>query len=314
MYKQIYEKIKEYDTVIIHRHQRPDGDAMGCQIGLKEAIKTTFPHKKVLAVGDVNDRYSFIGGVDDVHDEDYEKALVFVLDTAEEFLISDRRYQKGNFIIKMDHHIPRGEFGDLTLVDTNFESCAGLISDFLFETNMKQSVLGAKALFTGIVTDSGRFRYDSVNAKTFATAAKLTEFGFALSEVYNNLYVEELKIVKLRAYFTLNFKLTPMNVAYMKNTAEDVRKFEVDLFTISRGMVNTMAGIKDIDVWVNFTEDEQNNNVVCEIRSSRYNINEIATKYGGGGHQFASGATIKSFEEADLLLQDLDNLIKENTK
>ena len=314
MYNQIYQKIKEYDTIIIHRHQRPDGDAMGSQIGFREAIKTTFPSKKVLAVGDVNDRYGFIGTVDAVADEDYRQALVFVLDTAEEFLISDRRYLNGKFIIKIDHHIPRGEFGNLILVDTNFESCAGLISDFIFQTSMKLNSLGAKALFTGIITDSGRFRYDSVNAKTFATTAKLMEHDFSISEVYNNLYVEELKIVRLRAYFTLNFKLTPMKVAYMKNTAQDVQNFDVDLFTISRGMVNTMAGIKDIDIWVNFTEDEINKNIVCELRSSRFNINEIAVKYGGGGHQYASGATLKTFEEADLMLNDLDNLIRGNSK
>jgi phosphoesterase RecJ-like protein len=115
----------------------------------------------------------------------------------------------------------------------------------------------------------------------------------------------------MRAQFTLNFKLTEHQVAYMRNTAQDVRNYDSDVFTISRGMVNTMAGIKGIDIWVNFTEDEANNNVICEIRSSKYNINEVAVKYGGGGHQFASGATLKSFEEADAMLQDLDNLMKD---
>lgn len=311
MYKQIFEKITQFDTIIIHRHYRPDGDALGCQIGLREAIKTTYPNKTVLAVGDLNERYAFIGEVDEASNEQYQNALVFVLDTAEEFLISDKRYQNGAFLIKMDHHISRGEFADLTLVDTNFESCAGLIADFVFTTNMKLNEKGARALFSGIVTDSGRFRYDSVNAKTFEVVSKLLAYDFSLSEVYSNLYIEELKTVRMRAQFTLNFKLTEHQVAYMKNTAQDVRNYDSDVFTISRGMVNTMAGIKGIDIWVNFTEDEANNNVICEIRSSKYNINEVAVKYGGGGHQFASGATLKSFEEADAMLQDLDNLMKD---
>ncbi|HNZ49874.1 MAG TPA: bifunctional oligoribonuclease/PAP phosphatase NrnA [Bacilli bacterium] len=314
MYQQIFQKIKEFDTIIIHRHQRPDGDALGSQIGFKEALKTSFPQKQVFAVGDTNERLAFVGKMDEIADEVYERALVFVLDTAEEFLISDYRYVKGQFLIKMDHHIPRGEFGNLVLVDTNFESCAGLISDFLFQTGMKLNTVAAQALFTGIVTDSGRFRYDSVTAKTLATAAKLLEYDFSLNEVYSNLYIEELKIVRLRAYFTLNFQLTPLGVAYMKNTAADIKNHDVDLFTISRGMVNTMAGIKGIDIWANFTEDESTNTVICELRSNQYNINAVAAKYGGGGHQFASGATLKSFAEADLMLQDLDNLIKENSK
>ena len=311
MYTEILEKIKEYRTIIIHRHSRPDGDAMGSQIGLKEAIQATFPEKKVLAVGDVNERYSFIGGMDVVVDEDYQEALVFILDTSDEFMISDDRYNLGKFIIKIDHHILKKDFGHMQIIDTSFESCAGLIAHIIFSTNMKLTNIGAKAIFTGIVTDSGRFRYDSVNSRTFDLASKLLQYDFSMNEIYNNLYSEELKMVKLRAQFTLNFKITKKNVAYTKTTARDLKEFDTDLFTISRGMVNTMSGIKGIDIWVNFTEDEINNTVIAEIRSSKYNINEIAVKYGGGGHQMASGATLKSFEEADLMLNDLENLIED---
>ena len=105
MIKKIYEKIKEFDTIIIHRHTRPDGDALGAQIGLKESIKETFPEKKVFAVGDINERYRFIGEVDNISDDIYEDALVIVLDTAETELISDARFNTGKFLIKMDHHL-----------------------------------------------------------------------------------------------------------------------------------------------------------------------------------------------------------------
>ena len=71
-----------------------------------------------------------------------------------------------------------------------------------------------------------------------------------------------------------------------------------------------MAELKGIDSWVNFTEAE--NGVLCEIRSNRYNINPIAVKYGGGGHQKASGATLKDREMAMALLSDLCNLSKES--
>ena len=69
-------------------------------------------------------------------------------------------------------------------------------------------------------------------------------------------------------------------------------------------MVNTMADIKGVDIWVNFTETEQG--VLCEIRSNRYNINPIAVKYGGGGHQKASGATVADRDTAMAMLADLD--------
>jgi phosphoesterase RecJ-like protein len=313
MYSNIIKRIKEHDTIIIHRHTKPDGDAMGSQIGLKEAILATFPKKKVYAVGEINEKYSFVGEVDEVTNEEYNDALVIVLDTSEEFMISDDRYKTGKYLIKIDHHIPKTEFGNLQIVDTSFESCAGLVTNIIFNNNMNLSDFGARALFCGIVTDSGRFRFDSVSSRTFELTSRLLKYNFDMSEVYNNLYLEDLKMVKLRAKFILNFKLTEQNVAYTKTTAQELKDYDADLFTISRGMVNTMGGIKGIDIWVNFTEDEKTNTVIAEIRSSKYNINEIALKYGGGGHQAASGATLKSFSEADLMLADLNQIIKDNS-
>lgn len=311
MYKQILDKIKEYDTIIIHRHNRPDGDALGSQIGLKEALKLNFPEKRIFAVGDESDRLGFIGQMDKISDDEYNDSLVIVLDTAEPPLISDERYQKGKFIIKIDHHISRNEYGDLNLVDTSFESCAGLIAHFLIETNLQIDTSSAKPLFTGIVTDSGRFRYDSTTSRTFEIVARLLKEDFAITDIYNELYLDDLELVRLKAHFMLNFNLTENNVAYMKNTNDDIIRFNTNFFTMSRGMVNTMAGIRGIPIWVNFTEDIENNVVVAEIRSNKYNINEIAVKYGGGGHKFASGASLASWEEADQMLKDLDNIVKE---
>ena len=131
MFSKIYNKIKEFDTIIIHRHYRPDGDALGSQIGLKEAILATFPTKCVKVVGDMIDRYSWIGKMDEIEDELYKDALVIVCDSGAEKLISDERYNTGKFLIKIDHHIPQGEYGDLAYVDTSRESCAGVIAEFI---------------------------------------------------------------------------------------------------------------------------------------------------------------------------------------
>ncbi|MDD3999304.1 MAG: bifunctional oligoribonuclease/PAP phosphatase NrnA [Bacilli bacterium] len=309
--ERIIEKIKKYEKIIIHRHTYPDGDALGSQIGLKEAIKASFPKKQVLITGDESERYNFIGQMDKVEDQDYQGALVIVLDTAEEMLISDSRYKNGEFLIKIDHHLQRTGYGDIEYVDTSYESCAGLIANFIFENRLTLTDEGAKALYTGIVTDSGRFRFDSVTPQTFRIAAKLMEYNFKISDIYKELYLDNLEMVLLRAKFTLKFRLTTNKVAYIKTTQAEIKEYNVDANTISRGMVNVMSGIKGIEIWVNFTEDE-NNNVLAEIRSSKYNINEIASKYGGGGHLLASGASLNSFKEADRMLEDLNNLLKGN--
>lgn len=309
MEKKLLELISEYDTIIIHRHSRPDGDALGSQLGLKRALLDNFSNKKVYAVGDKSVRYSFIGEIDEISDETYRGALVFILDSSETSLVSDLRYQKGEKIIKIDHHIKRESFGDLEIVDESFESCCGLVADLLIKMNMKISKEAATCLYTGMVTDSGRFRFDSTTPKTFTIASKLLESNIDILDIYNNLYLDDFEMVVLRAKYVLKIKFTEHNVAYIKTTSEELEELNTDFFTVSRSMVNTMAGIKNVDIWVNFTEDKDTG-IIVEIRSNKYNINPIAVKYGGGGHAKASGTTVASFEEADKLLKDLDDLCK----
>ena len=173
---------------------------------------------------------------------------------------------------------------------------------------MKLTPFGARALFTGIVTDSGRFRYNTVSSDTFMIASKLLKYNFDFNEIYTKLYVDELELVKLRAQMVLQFKISDKGVAYLINDKTAVERYNTDIFTISRGMVNTMADLKGVDTWVNFTETEEG--VLVEIRSSKYNINPIAVKYGGGGHAKASGACVKDKATAMALLEDLNALGK----
>ena len=113
-------------------------------------------------------------------------------------------------------------------------------------------------------------------------------------------------MIQLRASFTLRIQLTKNGVAYIYTTRDEVEKLGVSTFTISRGMVNTMGEIKGVNTWVNFTETDEG--VLCELRSKTQNINQIAVKYGGGGHIKASGATVKDKAEAMAMLHDLDQM------
>lgn len=310
MFKKIIEAIEKYDRIIIHRHSNPDGDAIGSQVGLKHILKLNYPNKEIYAVGDASKRYGFIedSATDIIPDEYYNGALAFVLDTSATALISDERYKTSDMVIKMDHHIFCEEFADLEVIDTSFESCCGLIAMFSMQTGLKLDSVGAKALYTGMITDSGRFRYDSTSAQTFKVASYLMEHQFNTNDIYSNLYSDELSSVQLRAKFVLKINKTDAPVSYIYTTLEEAQSYNADIFTISRGMVNTMSDIKGIDIWANFTETE--NGVLCELRSSKYNINPIAVKYGGGGHAKASGATIKDRETAMQMLADLIELTK----
>lgn len=309
MYNRIFTKIKEFDTIIIHRHSRPDGDALGSQLGLKEAILATFPTKSVFVVGDSNNRYKWMGNMDEISDDLYSNALVIVVDSGSTKLISDDRYVKGKMLIKIDHHIPQGEYGDLAHVDTSFESCAGIIADMIIQTKMVLNTVSATSLFTGIVTDSGRFRYNSTSAKTYKIVSKLMEYNINTEYIYNNLYTEKLETVKLKALLTSKFNITPSGVAYLINTKEDIKNYNVDIFDISRGMVNIMAGIEEVKIWANFSEDVSGD-IYVEIRSRDRNINQVATMFGGGGHLQASGCTVHNFDEVNKVIEELDKVAK----
>ena len=311
MFEKILELIEKYPRIIIHRHKNPDGDALGAQQGLKHILKDNYPNKEILAVGDMTPRYAFMVTLpnDEISDDTYKGALAIILDTASKPLISDDRYSLADATARIDHHIFCEKIADEEVVNTSFESCCGMIAAFAMENNLNVSKEASKALYTGMITDSGRFRYDCTTAQTFRLASFLMEQSFNTTDIYKHLYADELSMIQLRAKFTLKIQTTPQGVAYIYTTLDEAKSYEADSFTLSRGMVNVMAEIRGIHTWVNFTETEDS--VLCEIRSNSYNINPIATKYGGGGHQKASGATLKNKDEAIALLEDLKNLTGE---
>ena len=308
MFEAILNCIKEYDTIVIHRHHHPDGDAMGSQIGLKHIIKENFPEKCVYMVGDEPKHFAFMTDslMDEIDDSVYENALAFILDSAATHLISDDRYTMAAKTARFDHHIFCEKIADEEIVDTSFESCCGLITQFAVDCGLRLSPIAAQSLYTGMVTDSGRFRYDGTTARTFRLAAALMETGFDTNELFRNLYADELSGKQLKAKFTLKIQHTDNGVAYIYTPLAEFQALGLDTFTVSRGMVNTMADLKGISIWVNFTETEQG--VLCEIRSNKYNINPVAVKYGGGGHQKASGATVPDHDAAMAMLHDLDEI------
>ena len=311
MFENILQLIRQHDRIIIHRHSNPDGDAIGSQIGLKHILLENFPGKEVYVVGDDARHYRFMDDsiMDVIPDDYYKDALAIVLDTSAKKLISDDRYILAKSTARLDHHIFCETICQEEVTDTSFESCCGLVAAFAKESSLALSPIAAKSLYTGMVTDSGRFRYDSTTAQTHRMAAFLMEQPFDTGEIYRNLYAADFSRIQIKAKFVLKIRFTAKNVAYIHTTKEEVATLNVDTFTISRGMVGTMSDIRGVDIWANFTETD--NGILCELRSSKYNINPIAVKYGGGGHAKASGATLQSREDMENMLRDLDALMGE---
>lgn len=311
MFEALYQEIQVSNPIILHRHSRPDGDALGSQIGLKHLLKENFPEKQIYVVGDDGGFYDFMEdcAMDQIPDSTYENALAIVLDCGAAHLISDDRWKLASRTARIDHHLYTGKFTDEEVIDSSFESCCGLVALFAQESGLKLNQLAAKSLYTGMVTDSGRFRYDSTSARTFALASFLMEQKFDTNAIFRDLYADDFENKKRKAQFLLKTQFTPNRVAYIYTTREELQEMNLNTFAVSRGMVNTMADIKGTDIWVNFTETEEG--VLCELRSGGVNINPIAVKYGGGGHAKASGACVPDRETAMRMLADLNELAGE---
>ena len=311
MFENILQEIRRFDRIILHRHKKPDGDAMGSQVGLKHILNDNFPEKEIYVVGDAAGFFGFMDDsvMDEIPDSYYEGALAIVLDCGAPTLVSDDRYTKAAKTIRFDHHLFVEKFCDEEVIDSSFESCCGLITAFAVEQALRVNPLAAKSLYTGMITDSGRFRYDSTSSRTFQLASHLMAQGIDTTSLFRGLYADSLESKQLKAQFIQKIRLTEHHVAYIYTSLQEFNQLGMDTFAVSRGMVNTMADIKGVDIWVNFTETE--NGVLCELRSATKNINPIAVKYGGGGHAKASGATVKSKEEALAMLQDLDDMMRE---
>ncbi len=306
MFREALALIERYDRIILYRHSHPDGDAMGCQLGLAQLIRDNYPEKQVFLVGDAPTRLPFLDVTfDELPDEAYKDALAIVLDCGSSHLISDERYKLAAATLRFDHHLYCEKICDLDVVDSTFESACGLVTMFAKETGLKLSPASATALYMGMVTDSGRFVFDSTTARTFELAAFLLSQPIDLNKLYYDLYAEPFEKILERADNMHKIKFTPHGAAYIYTTREELPA-GAEAAPTSSGLVSLMKDIRGVFVWVNFTEGDDG--VHAELRSNRYNINPIAVKYGGGGHKKASGCVVPDRETAMRLLSDLDTL------
>lgn len=310
MKKLLFQKIKEYDTIILHRHSRPDLDALGSQRGLALVLKNAYPNKKIYMVGDMSQRYSFLGRMDEVLDEEYQNALVIITDVAVSTMVSDDRYQLAKDVFIIDHHKNSSDITDQIICDSSKVAVCELITELLLKEGYEIPKEAATALYGGIVTDSGRFQYGETSGKTLCIAGKLLDLGADKEFIYKNIYTETLAERQMKNWFGTQFKTTKEGVAYLKNGKEVFEKYDVDFFNISRGMVGVMAGISEVPIWCNFTLDIENNVIIGEFRSRELPIVHIAKKYGGGGHDLACGATLHTWEEVDLVIEDFNKLLR----
>ena len=313
--EQILEKIKQYDRIMIFRHVRNDGDCVGASKGLKRILQLSFPEKEVLLIDSECAQYlAFMGPEDeDVADEKYAEALGIVVDTASEARISNRKYALCKELIKIDHHIPLENYGTLAWVEEDMSSCCEMIVKFYhtFRHQLSLDTTAASHLYTGMVTDTGRFRYSEVNGDTLRHAAILLDAGVDTETLFARLYLEAFEYLKFKAHIYNRMQITPNGVAYIYIDRAMQEEFNLSLEQAS-ACVGTLDSIRGCISWIAFIENgDEQQSVRVRLRSRFVHINSVAEKFGGGGHACASGATVYGEAQVQELLRDVDALVKE---
>lgn len=311
-YKQVLSMIKKYDKIVIFRHEMPDYDALGTQMGLATWLKENFKEKEIYVTGQNHvcftpRLYPYMEEMEDAWFDNNE-FLAIVVDTGNTARISDKRYQKAKNIIKIDHHPNKEPYGDIVIVNDELASCAELVANMLVYFNKKLSKEAAHYFYSGIAGDSGRFLYNSTSAHTFAIAQILIETGFNLSkDVYQKMYQKNIDDLKVTAYVLNDFKVSKGGVAYYVLPSDIQEKLKI---TTERGKenVNLFANIEGINAWCSITEDPKEGLWRVSIRSKETPINGVAQMFEGGGHDQASGCKLHDIKDLPKLIEELDKL------
>ena len=309
MYKKFLKTIKRYDTIVIARHIGVDPDALCSQLALRDAIRLNFPEKKVIAIGTGSQKFAHIGKLDKL--EKVDNALLIVTDTPDKKRIDSAVLSDFSYIVKIDHHPFVEDFGGLEIINDQASSACEIIMELLMHMKLALNSSIAELLYMGLVSDSNRFLFDSSTSHLFSLISYyLDKYPFDLSKCYQKLYLRPLNEVRLEGYISLNMTVTENGLGYIPITDAIIQKYGVDSASAGN-MINNFNFIKEVLVWVTMTEDVKNDQIRISIRSPGPVINQVAEKYHGGGHKFASGVRVKTMEEAMKIIDDLEQVLIE---
>lgn len=313
---ELVKKIKEYERVAVFAHKTPDPDALGSEYGMVTWLKDNFPKKEIKVFGEDHQFYSpsLYPLLDREGDEWFDQPfLAIVLDLGNIARCSEPRVTKASYTIKIDHHPNVEPYGELMLVDDNSVAVSEILS-LLFLALSDEYILtkeAGKYLFSGIVGDSGRFKYATTSATTFAVVEQILELGVDMNkDVYSKLYTGDLEDLYTKRYILDQFKVTDNGFAYYVLDAEAQKTINI---TPERGKenVNIFSGIEGIAAWAAITEDIEEKRWRVSLRSAGKPINELAAKWRGGGHPQASGASLLSRDEIEIFVNEIDAYLKD---
>lgn len=308
----INEIVKDAKTIGISGHIRPDGDCVGSCMALYLYLKKVFPEKRTevfleepaevfACIKDIrNIRTDFMvqenmeeGNTKAASEKEIEKFDVFIaLDTVKERMgAAEALYDKAAKTVNIDHHISNSGCGTVNYIDPQASSTSELVFDMLEEENVDVEI--AKAIYIGIVHDTGVFRYSNTSGKTLITAAKLVSYGFDFSELIDKTFYERSYVQTLLLGRALLESIQFMNG---KCIVTGIEKKTLDFYHADskdlEGIVSQLNQTKGVECTI-FMYQTGNMEYKVSLRSKgRVDVAQIAVYFGGGGHVRAAGCTM----------------------
>ncbi len=310
--KQFLSLVAQNPRIAVFRHIHPDYDALGSQQAVISFIKHRFPEKEVLAGGKDNSLDpNFIPNPVTIDPKWLKKALMIVVDTS----TFDRIDYKGTWEIAKDHlfidhhHSSMPSADPHYLIKTAASSCCEILTELLREANEGKPLETSTAsyLYVGLIADSLRFSINTTTSKTLEMGSYLLNSGLDVNELNNQVFGVKLELYRFSNYLrSIADYSNPKCVTCIVKT-DDYVKYGIDA-NEAKTKVSIFGEILGIKVWALFVE-EQKGIYSASLRSHTLNVRNIAEKYGGGGHDCAVGIPSLTFEQCEMVIKELRELV-----
>lgn len=299
---EICRSIKKYNNFLITAHTSPEGDALGSQLGFYNLIKKLGKQAMIICDDQLPSGYDFLPGLPHIRRlgqelKDIKFDCLAVLDCAD--LKRTGRVYKLNPdnkpVLNIDHHISNQIFGDVNWVDALASSCSEMIYKLHKRLHLAMDKDTALVLYTGIMTDTGSFRYSNTSSYTFKAAAELLKFGINVAQVYRHAYENiPAQEVKLLLKFLSKIKFFGQGRVAVFEIDSELPRAKMPVIDLADHLLSFGRAIKGVEVVVLFKNNLRlKSQVRVNLRSQgRVDVNKVAAFFGGGGHKTAAGCTI----------------------
>lgn len=292
--------IKQSKKILLLSHMNPDGDTLGSMCALYSMIYKRFKIKADMnVVSNIPYNYKFLPNVD-LAERYYDKSLVYdlviTLDVAAIDRVMDSKilFDKAKCTVNIDHHKTNPKFGDYQIIEADASSCGEVLFNYFKAHNWVLTEDAAICLYTAIMTDTGNFRFENTSSNTFRAAADLVDTGANPNYIYKKCYETKTKNYIMFQNYCVNKAvfIEDNKIAYTTVYKKDLEKFSAgDDYT--DGIAETLRAIDTTEV--SFVAKEVESKLTkISMRSKKADVATICTKFGGGGHTFAAGCTIKA--------------------